>query len=74
MAGYAGRKEPAEGTEQNLFGKMLAIEDRDAARQAWRDAMDVWQRAELIQIGPGETAQDLHRDDQAWMHHPKHQG
>ena len=28
--------------------------------------------AQLIQIGPGETAQDLHRDDQAWMHHPKH--
>ncbi|MCH2172419.1 phytanoyl-CoA dioxygenase family protein [Myxococcota bacterium] len=28
--------------------------------------------AQLIQIGPGESAQDLHRDDQAWMHHPKH--
>jgi len=28
--------------------------------------------AQLIQIGPGETAQNLHRDDQAWMHHPKH--
>ena len=27
---------------------------------------------QLIQIGPGETAQDLHRDDQAWLHHPKH--
>lgn len=27
MAGYAGRKEPAEGTEQELFGKAIAIED-----------------------------------------------
>ena len=28
--------------------------------------------AQLIQIGPGESAQSLHRDDQAWMQHPKH--
>ncbi|MEO2019894.1 MAG: neutral/alkaline non-lysosomal ceramidase N-terminal domain-containing protein [Fuerstiella sp.] len=27
MAGYASRKEPAEGTEQDLFGKALAIQD-----------------------------------------------
>ncbi|WP_417384648.1 neutral/alkaline non-lysosomal ceramidase N-terminal domain-containing protein [Gimesia sp.] len=27
MAGYAGRKEPAEGTEQDLFAKALAVED-----------------------------------------------
>ena len=27
MAGYSGRKEPAEGTEQDLFAKSLAIED-----------------------------------------------
>ncbi len=32
MAGYAGRKEPAEGTEQDLFGKAIAIEDRDGNR------------------------------------------
>lgn len=32
MAGYAGRKEPAEGTEQDLFAKALAIEDRDGNR------------------------------------------
>ena len=32
MAGYGGRKEPAEGTEQDLFAKALAIEDRDGAR------------------------------------------
>ncbi|MDG1897564.1 MAG: neutral/alkaline non-lysosomal ceramidase N-terminal domain-containing protein [Fuerstiella sp.] len=27
MAGYASRKKPAEGTEQDLFGKALAIQD-----------------------------------------------
>ncbi len=32
MAGYAGRKEPAEGTEQELFAKALVLEDRDGAR------------------------------------------
>lgn len=32
MAGYAGRKEPAEGTEQDLFGKAIAIEDREGNR------------------------------------------
>ncbi|MCA9133695.1 MAG: neutral/alkaline non-lysosomal ceramidase N-terminal domain-containing protein, partial [Planctomycetales bacterium] len=32
MAGYAGRKEPAEGTEQDLFGKAIAIEDRQGNR------------------------------------------
>jgi len=32
MAGYAGRKEPAEGKEQDLFGKAIAIEDREGNR------------------------------------------
>jgi hypothetical protein len=32
MAGYAGRKEPAEGTEQDLFAKALALEDREGNR------------------------------------------
>jgi hypothetical protein len=32
MAGYAGRKAPAEGTEQDLFAKALALEDRDGNR------------------------------------------
>ncbi len=32
MSGYAGRKEPAEGTEQDLYAKALAIEDRDGNR------------------------------------------
>lgn len=32
MAGYAGRKEPADGTEQELFAKALAVADRDGQR------------------------------------------
>ena len=32
MAGYASRKEPAEGTEQKLFGKAIAIEDGQGQR------------------------------------------
>ena len=32
MSGYGGRKEPAEGTEQDLFAKALAIEDQDGSR------------------------------------------
>ena len=32
MSGYAARKEPAEGTEQDLFAKALAIEDLEGRR------------------------------------------
>ena len=32
MAGYAARKEPAEGTEQDLFAKALAMEDAQGNR------------------------------------------
>ncbi|MFQ5982480.1 MAG: neutral/alkaline non-lysosomal ceramidase N-terminal domain-containing protein [Woeseiaceae bacterium] len=32
MSGYGARKEPAEGTEQDLFAKALAIEDHDGNR------------------------------------------
>lgn len=32
MSGYASRKEPAEGKEQDLFAKALAIEDADGRR------------------------------------------
>jgi hypothetical protein len=32
MAGYAARKDPAEGTQQDLFAKALAIEDRKGNR------------------------------------------
>ena len=45
---------------------------RDAAQAAWRDAMLVWQRAELFQVGPagvmGQTpgGQDLRDEIYAW--------
>ena len=32
MAGYAGRKEPAEGAEQDLFAKALALQDGQGHR------------------------------------------
>lgn len=32
MAGYAARKKPAEGTEQDLFAKALAVEDEEGHR------------------------------------------
>lgn len=32
MAGYAARKEPAEGTEQDLFAKALAVQDGEGNR------------------------------------------
>ena len=32
MAGYASRKTPVEGTEQDLFGKAIAIQDGDGNR------------------------------------------
>ena len=32
MAGYSGRKEPAEATEQDLFAKAIAIEDTQGKR------------------------------------------
>lgn len=34
------------------YATSLSTADRDAARQAWRDAMDVWQRVEIMQVGP----------------------
>jgi predicted lipoprotein len=34
------------------YAATLDVAERDAARLAWREAMDVWQRAELFQIGP----------------------
>ena len=35
MAGYAGRKEPAEGTEQDLFAKAIALDDGAGGRTVW---------------------------------------
>jgi hypothetical protein len=38
MAGYAARKEPSEGTEQDLFAKALVIEDRGGKPRRIRHA------------------------------------
>lgn len=35
MAGYAGRKEPAEGTEQELYAKAIALDDGVGGRTIW---------------------------------------
>jgi predicted lipoprotein len=34
------------------YAASLSSSDRDAVRQAWRDAMLIWQRAEVMQVGP----------------------
>jgi hypothetical protein len=34
------------------FASSLSGADRDAAREAWRAAMDVWEEAETMQVGP----------------------
>jgi uncharacterized protein len=49
-----------------------ADDDRDAARQAWRDAMRIWQRAEVMQVGPAgvmgvaPAGQDLRDQIYSW--------
>ena len=42
----------ALATATSTYAGSLGEPDRDAARQAWRDAAAVWQRAELMQLGP----------------------
>ncbi len=49
--------------------RLLAVADHDLQPHCVHYLLNT---AQLIQIGPGETAQDLHRDDQAWMNHPRH--
>jgi hypothetical protein len=60
MAGYAGRKEPAEGTEQELFAKALAIEDRDGNRGVilTMDLIGVIQR---LRTAVAERVQEKHK-------------
>ena len=41
------------------YAQSGSSDDRDAAQQAWRDAMSVWQRAELMQIGPAGVMGDV---------------
>lgn len=39
-------------TAAGAYADSLSQDDRDAAQQAWRDAIDLWQRAEVFQLGP----------------------
>jgi arylsulfatase A-like enzyme len=61
MAGYAARKEPAEGTEQDLFAKALAVEDRDGHRLVILtvDLIGVRERLRTVVAGAVQTAYKL---------------
>jgi len=60
MAGYGGRKEPAEGTEQDLFAKALAIEDRDGNRVVFL-TMDLIGVIERLRTAVAEQVQEKHK-------------
>jgi predicted lipoprotein len=51
---YRQFEEAAASLEEatGAYAGSLSTEDRDAAREAWRSATEVWQRAELMQVGP----------------------
>src|SRR5207248_2775139 len=57
MAGYSARKEPAEGTEQELFAKSLAIEDRDGNRVVIV-TMDLIGVSERLRTGVAEQVRE----------------
>lgn len=59
MAGYGGRKEPAEGTEQDLFAKALAIEDRQGNRVVFL-TMDLIGVIERLRTAVAEQVQQKH--------------
>jgi hypothetical protein len=50
MAGYAGRKEPAEGTEQDLFAKAIALDDGAGGRTLWITLDLIGVTADLRQV------------------------
>ncbi|HPM82465.1 MAG TPA: neutral/alkaline non-lysosomal ceramidase N-terminal domain-containing protein [Candidatus Anammoximicrobium sp.] len=60
MAGYAGRKEPAEGTEQELFAKALAIQDRDGNRVVFL-TMDLIGVIERLRTAVAEQVQQKYQ-------------
>lgn len=60
MAGYGGRKEPAEGTEQDLFAKALAIEGRDGNRVVFL-TMDLIGVIERLRTAVTEQVQEKHK-------------
>ncbi len=51
---YAAFAEAADALSAaaGAYAASLGSEERDAVRQAWRDAMAIWQRAEVMQVGP----------------------
>lgn len=48
---FEAKAEALEGAAA-AWASSLDAADHDAARQAWVEAMDVWQRAEMFQVGP----------------------
>jgi hypothetical protein len=60
MAGYAGRKAPADGTELDLFAKALAIEDQDGNRVVIV-TMDLIGVIERLRTGVAEQVQERYR-------------
>ncbi|HXG63091.1 MAG TPA: imelysin family protein [Planctomycetota bacterium] len=53
-------KAQALKTAADAYAADVADPDlRAAARQAWKDAMDVWQRAELLQFGPAGKSTEV---------------
>jgi len=60
MSGYGGRKEPAEGTEQDLFAKALAIEDQDGNRVVIL-TMDLIGVIEKLRTAVAEQVQEKHK-------------
>ncbi len=59
-------------TTASAWGTSGTAVDRDAARDAWRAAMDLWQQAEVMQVGPagpmGTTVggEDLRDEIYSW--------
>ena len=46
-------------TATATYAQSGSSDDRAAAQQAWRDAMSLWQRAEVMQIGPAGVMGDV---------------
>ncbi len=55
FADFASAADDVRSATETHAGSLSAT-DRDAARASWTSAMLVWQRAELMQVGPGAPA------------------
>ncbi|MBI2480233.1 MAG: hypothetical protein HYV60_16855 [Planctomycetia bacterium] len=69
MAGYAGRKEPAEGTEQDLFGKAIAIEDHAGNRVVFV-TLDLIGVLEKLRVAMNRRTPS----EKGFLNHPNPQG